>query len=103
GTYCVNGSVGGASSVGSRSTASSARWGHLDLAGNVWEWVLDWHADSYPMPCDDCANLTASTYRVMRGGRFLGDAPSLRVGNRWIGIPPYRNADLGFRCARNAP
>ena len=51
-------------------TLGAGLWGQLDLAGNVWEWNLDWYATHYVDPCTDCANLTAASYRV-RPGRQL--------------------------------
>jgi len=43
------------------------------LAGDAAEWTLDWYVDPYPyaLTCNDCAYLTASPYRVFRGGSFV--------------------------------
>ena len=74
------------------------RWGQSDLAGNVWEWVLDAAASPYPMKmCDDCANLVGSG-RVTRGSGFEYDQP--RTGRRNSNAEDLRNSDWGFRCAR---
>jgi sulfatase modifying factor 1 len=35
-------------------------WGQLDLAGNVFEWNLDWAHAPYVDPCIDCTYLTPS-------------------------------------------
>ncbi|HEY5951509.1 MAG TPA: SUMF1/EgtB/PvdO family nonheme iron enzyme, partial [Kofleriaceae bacterium] len=40
-TYCVNDPTGGTNRVGSESPKGDGKWGHSDLAGNVWEWTLD--------------------------------------------------------------
>ena len=32
-------------------TLGAGRWGQLDLAGNMWQWSLDWYAPSYASPC----------------------------------------------------
>lgn len=75
------------------------RWGHADLAGNVMEWTLDWTA-AYQTPCDNCANLSATTTRTLRGGFFNASAAELRSGLRG-GVPPsVRNPGYGARCAR---
>ena len=99
GTFCVNGATGGANPVGSESPMGDGRWGHSDLAGGVWEWTLDWYASAYSLPCDDCANLTPDSLRVVRGGSFLDNAPFLRAGRRGNITPSDRSNIVGFRCA----
>jgi len=78
--------------------AGDGRWGQSDLAGNVWEWTLDWYAP-YATPCEDCANLTAASYRVIRGGGFDGNASYLRASNRSY-FASDRYVAVGVRCAR---
>jgi len=100
GMFCVNGVTGGANTVGSESTRGDGRWGHADLAGGVFEWTLDWYAPAYSTTCDDCANLTPDSLRVVRGGSFLDDAPFLRAAKRGNLTPTDRTYVVGFRCAR---
>jgi formylglycine-generating enzyme len=100
GTYCVNGTMGAVSRVGSESPKGDGKWGHSDLAGNVWEWTLDWYVSTYPLPCDDCANLTEAAYRLIRGGSFDYVASGLRVAYRDVGTPSSRGYFIGWRCAR---
>ncbi|MEB2314369.1 MAG: formylglycine-generating enzyme family protein, partial [Sorangiineae bacterium] len=78
----------------------AGKWGQQDLAGNVWEWVLDWYADSYEASCDNCANTTQSSIRVRRGGDFFKDGPLLLSPFRGRDYPSFRSYDLGGRCAR---
>lgn len=99
GTYCVNGTTGEATRIGSESPKGDGKWGHTDLAGGVWAWNLDWYS-TYPMPCNDCANLTAASNRVLRGGSFYDNAPALRGGFRYNLTPNLRGGSVGVRCAR---
>jgi formylglycine-generating enzyme required for sulfatase activity len=88
--------------VGSRSPAGDGRWGQADLAGEVWEWNLDWMQD-YAEPCVDCAVVGDGTYRIARGGGFKTPENTLRAGARSWGTPAERDSFFGFRCARAAP
>jgi formylglycine-generating enzyme len=84
--------------VGSK-PLGDGRWGQSDLAGNVFEWTLDWYA-SYATLCANCANLTMSSTRVFRGGSFYDGATYLRAGYRFNNTPTTRLVFLGVRCAR---
>lgn len=85
--------------VGSTSPGGDGRWDHADLAGNVFEWTLD-GSGTYPDPCDDCANLTATSDRVLRGGGWDNSAAEVRVGYRLDRPPDLRHRAVGIRCAR---
>jgi formylglycine-generating enzyme required for sulfatase activity len=80
-------------------TLGAGRWGQLDLAGNVWQWNLDW---TLPYaPCTDCADLSPAMFRTSRGGYFGGDSYYLVAPWRGGGPPAFRGPGLGFRCARS--
>ena len=103
--YC-GGSCSGTQNVGSKSPKGDGKWGQADLAGNVWEWNLDWQASSYPMPCSNCAELTtASSSRVVRGGNYSFDASALRSAyrNKSVNLPGHHDVGVGARCARTGP
>jgi len=91
----------GTTIVGSQSPKGDSLFGQADLAGNVWEWVLDGFADPYAdMNCTNCANLTDVGSRVFRGGGFSFLANNLRTSFRNFVIPTSRQNFLGMRCAR---
>jgi len=85
--------------VGSRSPKGDGRYGQSDLAGSMWEWNLDWYAP-YQNSCNDCANLSAASGRVVRGGGWSGGASGLRAAYRDFYGPAYRVFSIGARCSR---
>jgi len=84
------------------------RLGLRDLAGNVWEYVLDEWQERYreapsrdpiaggPVADDRIADVAGR--RVVRGGSFAGSVVNLRT--RWRDSHPVTNAVgfVGFRC-----
>lgn len=89
--------------VGSK-TLGDGLFGHADLAGNVWEWNVDWYRETYSVPCDDCAELAADldiSGRVLRGGGYYNQPPFLRAAARGNAAPSTRDSGYGVRCARN--
>ncbi|WP_437325375.1 formylglycine-generating enzyme family protein [Sorangium sp. So ce381] len=87
-------------SVGSKSPAGDGKWGQADLAGSLFEWVLDYHAD-LTETCNNCAALTDGGYgRGSRGGAFSHTeetlSPTYRIGE----LPERTLSFYGFRCAR---
>jgi formylglycine-generating enzyme len=83
--------------VGSK-PAGAGRWGHQDLAGNVWEWVLDWYR-AYPPIARDYADVTTSEYRTIRGSGWASEKADLRSPIRYNSAPTARRSEFGFRCA----
>ena len=88
--------------VGSESPKGDGVFGQSDLAGNIQEWVQDLYQDPYPGNCNNCANLTVGTDRVVRGGFSQGDAASLLSSARSHYGPQNFPFDyFGIRCASN--
>jgi formylglycine-generating enzyme required for sulfatase activity len=74
--------------------------GHSDLAGNLAEWVLDYHGTMAP-ECRDCAILDDGTFgREARGGDFAHTDVELATTFRIGFAPEAGQTFLGFRCAR---
>jgi formylglycine-generating enzyme required for sulfatase activity len=77
------------------------KWGHADLEGNAWEWVLDNYPPwlDYVTPCADCATVDLPNCDgILRGGAF--DTPAAGTGDRNKHALATRSADVGVRCAR---
>ena len=87
--------------VGASSPKGDGKWGQSDLAGNIWEWALDWYATPYSTTaCDGCADLTTNVRRVNRGGGFSFPSSQLRSALRGFEVPTQPYSTLGVRCAR---
>ncbi|MEM7253286.1 MAG: SUMF1/EgtB/PvdO family nonheme iron enzyme [Pseudomonadota bacterium] len=84
--------------------AGAGPYGHLDLAGNVWEWCHDsFQADLYEKRAGsnvvDPAVRDQTDSKVLRGGGWRDPAGVLASAIR-IGLPAgNRNNDVGFRVA----
>jgi formylglycine-generating enzyme required for sulfatase activity len=71
---------------------------------NVWGWLLDWWiepAHTFIVPCDNCANLTAATYRGIHGGSYGSQPTELLAGYSSCNTPSKYFTDIGVRCARD--
>ncbi len=71
-------------------------YGAADMAGNVWEWVDDWHDTIYRQPHTPP---TTGIYKVIRGGSYRAGLGSARVTNRSLLGPSSRDRAVGFRTA----
>ncbi|MBN1606587.1 MAG: SUMF1/EgtB/PvdO family nonheme iron enzyme [Polyangiaceae bacterium] len=86
--------------------AGRGPFGHLDLAGNVWEWCRDsWDAQAYAKRAQARQEamdpeVTGQSYmRCLRGGCFVLDAQFLRSAYRAGGDAVNRLGLIGFRVA----
>lgn len=103
--YCLSGSCGGDIPIKVGSYPSGVgKWGQLDLAGNVSEWVLDHHtSDDVGNTCVDCTEedpvIAGINYDL--GGAYWNGEPEVTTTHQGSGIFKFgRNTGIGFRCAR---
>jgi len=87
--------------VGSYPTGVSPNGVH-DMAGNVWEWVVDWYESDYyaRSPERNPPGPPSGRARVLRGGAWGYSPVNLRASARYAAGPGTRSPDIGFRCAR---
>ena len=80
--------------------AGASPYNALDMTGNVWEWVSDWHAADYyaSSPAENPSGPETGLARVVRGGSWLFDAKHARAANRRSDGPLITKPDYGFRC-----
>ena len=91
--------LAGSLPVGSH-PAGASPYNALDMTGNVWEWVSDWHAaETYAsFPSENPSGPETGLARVVRGGSWLFDAKHARAANRRSDGPLITKPDYGFRC-----
>lgn len=88
------------SPVGSYPRGAS-RYGVLDMAGNVWEWMADWYDPDFyrNSPFENPQGAEAGSARVVRGGSWENKSDLVRSANRTSESSDSKLNILGFRLA----
>ena len=91
--------VGGTSPIDAL-PAGAGPYGHLNIAGNAWEWVADaYHPAVYTEAVrTDPGGPSDGPYRVMRGGGWSTFGTNMRAANRFEDL--VLGSPTGVRCAR---
>jgi len=92
--------LGGLWPVCSRPAGSNS-YGVCDLAGNVWEWVIDMYRPSHERVPADGAPVLGGGLKVIRGGGFESSYKELRASTRGQVPPTQPSAYVGLRVARD--
>jgi formylglycine-generating enzyme required for sulfatase activity len=95
--------IGETTPVKSYSPEGDSPYGAADMAGNAYEWVIDWYDIGYyaNSPSENPAGPRGGKGRGLRGGHWYGDHCNARTSYRYYDVPHGRSNGVGFRCVVN--
>lgn len=78
-------------------------YGVFNMTGNAMEWVNDWYGERYyaVMPPQNPPGPSIGDEKVIRGGSWHDSLRYAQTSSRFKMFPEYRDATIGFRCARS--
>lgn len=94
----VNDGYSETSPVGAFPSGASV-FGLEDMAGNVWEWCLDFYQPLAGAPKRNPRGIVSGSNRVYRGGSWKSRFSNLRTTARGSNASNYSCNDVGFRIA----
>jgi len=68
------------------------------MAGNVSEWVADWHRVYESSSVNNTAGSSSGDYRILWGGSWYNDDLNICSANRGAYSPDNWHYIIGFRC-----
>ncbi len=83
--------------------AGKSPYGALNMAGNAYEWVADWHHPAYYAisPAKNPQGPWSGEKKVVRGGAYSYGSDELSAHGRTYDRPVKAYDQVGFRCARS--
>jgi sulfatase modifying factor 1 len=83
--------------------AGRSPYGLFNMTGNAMEWTNDWYDERYYaiMPPRNPQGPAIGDEKVIRGGSWHDSFRYAHTYSRFKMFPEYRDATIGFRCARS--